>query len=150
MVLLCNQSLDGGIAVDALLDGLDDAAARGLWHPDPDSEARRLALLPQTAPLPWDELMHQPAFQHALERNGCLEALASTAARSQPSSQRMATRRRPARRPLASFQANRSMCSQGMSAGTKSSRNSAALMAPACGPRPVLTMSAISLSMPPW
>ncbi|MCA0242408.1 MAG: beta-N-acetylhexosaminidase [Proteobacteria bacterium] len=68
LVLLCNQSLDGGAAVDALLDGLDDAAARGLWQSDPDSEARRLALLPTSPPLPWDELMQDPAYQHALER----------------------------------------------------------------------------------
>ena len=68
MVLLCNQSVDGGTAVDALLDGLEDAQSRGLWHADPDSELRRLALLPQTAPLAWDELMHQTAYQHALER----------------------------------------------------------------------------------
>ena len=40
----------------------------GHWQADPDSEARRLALLPQTPPLTWDELMHQPAYQHALER----------------------------------------------------------------------------------
>ena len=33
-----------------------------------DLEARRLALLPQTAPLTWDELMHQGAYQRALER----------------------------------------------------------------------------------
>ena len=31
---------------------------RGHWQADPDSEARRLDLLPQTAPLAWDELMH--------------------------------------------------------------------------------------------
>lgn len=69
LVLLCNQSLvGGGAAVDALLDGLADAAATGHWHPDPDSEQRRLQLLPQTAPLAWDELMHDPAYQHALER----------------------------------------------------------------------------------
>ena len=67
MVLLCNQSLNGGHEVDALLDGLLDAQAHGLWHADPDSEARRLGLLPQTAPLAWDELMHSPAYQHALE-----------------------------------------------------------------------------------
>ncbi|WP_425261522.1 beta-N-acetylhexosaminidase [Rubrivivax sp. RP6-9] len=67
LVLLCNQSLDGGSAVDALLDGLDDAAQRGLWSPDPDSEARRLALLPQAPPLGWDDLMHDAAYQHALE-----------------------------------------------------------------------------------
>ena len=68
MVLLCNQCVDGGEAVDALLEGLESARANRLWHPDPDSEARRLCLLPCTEPMPWDELMHQPAYQHALER----------------------------------------------------------------------------------
>jgi beta-N-acetylhexosaminidase len=68
LVLLCNQSSDGGAAVDGLLDGLLDAQARGDWQPDPDSEARRLDLLPQTAPFTWDELMHRPSYQHALER----------------------------------------------------------------------------------
>ena len=68
MVLLCNQSADGGAAVDGLLDGLAQALASGTWQADPDSEARRLALLPQTVPQTWDELMHQSAYQHALER----------------------------------------------------------------------------------
>ena len=68
MVLLCNQSLGDGSAVDALLDGLAEAQAAGHWQADPDSEARRLDLLPQTAPLTWDALMHQPAYQRALER----------------------------------------------------------------------------------
>jgi beta-N-acetylhexosaminidase len=68
MVLLCNQSLDGGKPVDALLDGLQAAVADGRWRPDGDSEARRLDLLPLAPPLPWDELMHQPAYQHALEK----------------------------------------------------------------------------------
>jgi beta-N-acetylhexosaminidase len=68
LVLLCNQSLDGGAAIDALLDGLEEAAACGLWHVDPDGEARRLSMLPQTVPLAWDELMHDPVYQHALER----------------------------------------------------------------------------------
>ena len=68
MVLLCNQSLGEGAAVDELLAGLQQQAASGHWRPDPDSEQRRLALLPQTPPLSWDELMHQPAYQHALER----------------------------------------------------------------------------------
>ena len=68
MVLLCNQSTGNGQAVDELLEGLGDACAHGLWKPDPYSDARRLALIPQSAPLSWDELMHQPAYQHALER----------------------------------------------------------------------------------
>ncbi len=68
MVLLCNQSAGGGEAVDQLLAGLQQQAAGHHWQPDPDSEQRRLALLPLHAPLSWDELMHQPAYQHALER----------------------------------------------------------------------------------
>lgn len=68
MVLLCNQSLGDGAAVDALLDGLQQALQRGEWQASPDSEARRLDLLPQTAPLTWDELMHQPQYQQALSR----------------------------------------------------------------------------------
>ncbi len=68
MVLLCNQSLDGGHAVDELLDGLQAAADNGQWSPDADSEMRRLRLLPQSAPLTWDELMHDPVYQRALER----------------------------------------------------------------------------------
>src|SRR5450432_4559289 len=62
MVLLCNQSLDGGRAVDDLLDGLAAAQAAGHWRADVDSEARRLALLPETLPIAWDELMHAPSY----------------------------------------------------------------------------------------
>ena len=68
LVLLCNQSVDGGAAVDELLAGLTEAALNDQWHPDLDSDQRRLALLPQTPPLPWDELMHDPVYQRALER----------------------------------------------------------------------------------
>ena len=68
LVLLCNQSADGGAAVDALLDGLAEAAAAGRWRPNPDAEQRRAALLPSSLPLTWDELMHDPAYQRSLER----------------------------------------------------------------------------------
>ena len=68
LVLLCNQSLEGGAELDAMLDGLLEAESQGRWSPDPASEARRLDLLPQTAPVVWDELMHAPAYQRALER----------------------------------------------------------------------------------
>jgi beta-N-acetylhexosaminidase len=67
MVLLCNQSVDGGQAVDALLDGLIAAHRQGHWRPEGASEARRLDLLPLSPPLPWDELMHQPQYRHALD-----------------------------------------------------------------------------------
>ncbi|MBT9487480.1 MAG: beta-N-acetylhexosaminidase [Rubrivivax sp.] len=68
MVLLCNQSVDSGQAVDELLDGLLAEAERGHWHFDPDSEQRRLALLPTSPPLAWDDLMHDAVYQRALER----------------------------------------------------------------------------------
>lgn len=67
LVLLCNQSLGDGAAVDELLDGLSAQQAQGRWQPSPESESRRLALLPQTPSLPWDELMFQPAYLQALE-----------------------------------------------------------------------------------
>ncbi|MDD0810713.1 beta-N-acetylhexosaminidase [Curvibacter sp. RS43] len=66
LVLLCNQSLGQGEAVDELLAGLEAARAAGQWQPSLDSESRRLALLPQTLPQTWDELMLQPAYQQAL------------------------------------------------------------------------------------
>jgi beta-N-acetylhexosaminidase len=68
MVLLCNQSVDGGQAVDGLLEGLYSAQQSGQWQPDERSDARRLWLLPQTPPLTWDELMRDERYQRALER----------------------------------------------------------------------------------
>lgn len=67
MVLLCNQSVGFGGHLDQLLDGMDEALRSGRWQPDEDSESRRLALLPETAPQTWDELMHQPAYLQALD-----------------------------------------------------------------------------------
>jgi len=68
MVLLCNQSVDGGSAVDELLDGLASAQARGHWQRSEASEARRQLLLPASPPLAWDELMPSSAHRHALDR----------------------------------------------------------------------------------
>ncbi|HKX95963.1 MAG TPA: beta-N-acetylhexosaminidase [Methylibium sp.] len=68
LVLLCNQSLNGGAPLDALIDGLEAALGRGRWQASGDSEARRVALLPQTEPLPWDELMHHAPYRRALDR----------------------------------------------------------------------------------
>lgn len=65
LVLLCNQSLDGGEAVDSLIDGLAEAQVKGRWRPSEASEARRLALLPQTPSPRWDELMVSPSYMHA-------------------------------------------------------------------------------------
>jgi len=68
LALLCNQSLGDAAVLEGLLQGLEDAGRRGLWQPSADSEARRLALLPETMPQPWDELMRHPAYVRALER----------------------------------------------------------------------------------
>lgn len=68
MVLLCNQSLGDGEAVDALLDGLGEAAEQGEWLANAASEARRLDLLPVTPPMEWEELMRHPRYVHALEK----------------------------------------------------------------------------------
>lgn len=66
MVLLCNQSLNGGAAVDELIGGLTEAQLKGGWQPQEASEERRLALLPRTATPEWDDLMVQPDYMHAL------------------------------------------------------------------------------------
>ncbi|MCT9809414.1 beta-N-acetylhexosaminidase [Acidovorax sp. Be4] len=68
MALLCNQSLGDGLALDGLLDGLQTALEQGRWTPSLDSESRRLALLPETLPQSWEELMLQPAYRNALDR----------------------------------------------------------------------------------
>lgn len=67
LVLLCNQSLGAGAAVDDLIAGLAHAQQAGRWRACAASQARRLALLPRTPPLGWDELMTEPAYKHALD-----------------------------------------------------------------------------------
>jgi beta-N-acetylhexosaminidase len=66
MVLLCNQSVDGGEAVDELLNGMAEAHLKGRWEPLESSELRRLDLLPVTPAHGWDELMVHPAYMHAM------------------------------------------------------------------------------------
>ena len=70
MVLLCNQSLaqaDGTAPIDELIEGLADAQAQGHWHTDARSEARRMALLPQSPALDWEQLTSSGSYQRALE-----------------------------------------------------------------------------------
>ncbi len=66
MVLLCNQSVDGGKAVDELLDGMAEALLKGRWEALESSELRRLDLLPTNAAHAWDDLMLHPAYMHAM------------------------------------------------------------------------------------
>ncbi len=66
MVLLCNQSDDGGVALDGLISGLTVAQLKNEWLPQEQGEERRRALLP-AAPAPeWDDLMVSPSYMHAL------------------------------------------------------------------------------------
>ncbi len=66
MVLLCNQSVDGGEAVDDLINGLSEAQLKNRWQPRGASEERRLALLPSQSARAWDDLMVSPAYMQAL------------------------------------------------------------------------------------
>ena len=66
MVLLCNQSVDGGQAVDELIAGMVEALVKEQWLPCEASDLRRLALLPTTPAPQWDALMVQPSYMQAL------------------------------------------------------------------------------------
>jgi beta-N-acetylhexosaminidase len=69
VVLLCNQSVgDEGRAVDELIEGLEAAQAKRKFKLSEMSEQRRLDLLPQTAPLGWDELMVSHQYMQALQQ----------------------------------------------------------------------------------
>ncbi len=67
LVLLCNQCVvDDGAPIDELIDGLSEAQIKGRWQPREASEQRRLALLPLGQAQPWDELMVDARYMHAL------------------------------------------------------------------------------------
>jgi beta-N-acetylhexosaminidase len=66
LALLCNQSLNGSSVIDEVLDGLAEAQVKGRWQPDELSEARRLALLPSSPALAWDDLVRSVNYQQAL------------------------------------------------------------------------------------
>jgi beta-N-acetylhexosaminidase len=66
MVLLCNQSLDGGQAVDELIAGLTEAQLKGQWQLQESSEERWRALLPVSPAPQWDALMVSPAYVQAM------------------------------------------------------------------------------------
>ena len=67
MALLCNQSLNGGAALDELIDGLSRAVVQGDWEPEAASEQRRRALLPDSPATGWDALMTEPRYLQALD-----------------------------------------------------------------------------------
>ena len=67
LVLLCNQSLDDGKALDNMLNELTEALLKHHWHASDASEQRRRALFPTHLPLAWDALMTHPAYVRALD-----------------------------------------------------------------------------------
>jgi beta-N-acetylhexosaminidase len=68
LALVCNQSLDGGLVLDNMLETLDSAMATGCWRVDETADARRRVLLPQTEPLSWDVLVRDARYIQALEQ----------------------------------------------------------------------------------
>jgi beta-N-acetylhexosaminidase len=66
LVLLCNQSLNDGLVIDDVIDGLAQAQLTGQWQPREVSETRRHALLPRGCAPDWSDLMREPAYLHAL------------------------------------------------------------------------------------
>jgi beta-N-acetylhexosaminidase len=67
LVLLCNQSVGDGHAVDAMLDALAEGLLKHYWLASEASETRRQALLPKNSSLAWDALMTDPAYVRALD-----------------------------------------------------------------------------------
>jgi len=67
LVLLCNQSVGEGRAVDEMLDDLSEALLKHRWHASDASELRRRALLPTTPAPEWDALMRDPRYLRALD-----------------------------------------------------------------------------------
>ena len=67
MLLLCNQSVQGGAVLDVWIDGMTEALLKGLWEQSEASEQRRLDLLPSSTALAWDDLMVQPKYMRCLD-----------------------------------------------------------------------------------
>ena len=67
LALLCNQSLvDGGEAIDEVINDLAKAQLQGRWTPSEAGEQRRLGLLPSGTAPAWDDLMVSARYMHAL------------------------------------------------------------------------------------
>lgn len=67
MVLVCNQSLNDPKELDAALDDMAEAYAKGWFQASEASEERRMALLPSAPFMDWDSLMVSAPYMAALE-----------------------------------------------------------------------------------
>ena len=69
IALLCNQSLigkPGDSPIVTVLAELKQACEAGLYQSEPESHARRVSLLPKTAPLDWPSMLQSSRYQRAL------------------------------------------------------------------------------------
>lgn len=67
--MLCNQSVgDKAAGLDQMLDEMAAALLDGRWKPDPQSERRRLSLLPTGEALEWDAMKASRHYADALRR----------------------------------------------------------------------------------
>lgn len=67
--MLCNQSVgDKAAGLDQMLEDVDAELRSGHWTPDPQSNARRLFLLPAGDAPAWDVVTGSPRYQAALRR----------------------------------------------------------------------------------
>jgi beta-N-acetylhexosaminidase len=76
LVLLCNQSLGDGRAVNEWLAGLHTAARHGAWQTSAQSEQRRRALLPRSDAVGWQTLQQSSAYMRAVSTLGTVTHLA--------------------------------------------------------------------------
>jgi beta-N-acetylhexosaminidase len=67
LVVVCNQSLGDGAALDELLIDVAASQVTGQWLANAASEQRRLRLLPVSSHLTWSDLMRLPRYAAALE-----------------------------------------------------------------------------------
>lgn len=67
--ILCNQSVgDKAAGLEQMLEDVGAALRSGHWTPDPQSNARRLFLLPTGDAPAWDVVISSPRYQAALRR----------------------------------------------------------------------------------
>ena len=65
LALICNQSVGKSRELDDVLEAFEAALRDKRFLPSAESEKRRRALLPNTASLPWGELVASPLYRRA-------------------------------------------------------------------------------------
>lgn len=65
MILICNQSINNGAALDDLLKHLEKMRKNETWKSDMHSEYRRRLLLPRSEAISWEYLVIEPRYQNS-------------------------------------------------------------------------------------